>query len=60
MPELVDVVDAKGNKSRVSVKWLTRWPGDFKKVTPKTSRPVPVKAAKAATDSPTGDKKKEK
>lgn len=59
MAELIDVVDANGNRSRVSEKWLTRWPGDFKRA-PKNSRPVPVKAARAATDSPTGDKKKEK
>ena len=59
MAELIDVVDAKGNPSRVSSDWLVRWPGDFKKA-PKNSRPVPVKTADAVADSPTGDKKKEK
>lgn len=54
MADLVHVRDENGVETYVSARWLTRWPDDFTPVG--EEQPVVV----TESDSPTGDKKKEK
>lgn len=59
---LVRVRFTDGSESVVGSRWLTRWPEDIESVLDEDFAPVGEEqpAGTAESDSPTGDKKKEK
>lgn len=60
--DLIDVLDADGNKHRISKAHYNRWPSvqkAFRVAPEKKATPVVAQVTTVTTQPPTGDKKKE-
>ena len=59
--DLIDVIDDKGNRFRISAAHRDRWPSVAKsfRLVPEKATPVVAKVTPVTVQPPTGDKKKE-